>query len=381
MSKNNNSFLRNLNDRFENWPPTAVLMFLAKVIVGLAALIGAVTVIANWLTPNAIVAVNPGWLPCGQPVVLPGAIDPWQDINGAYDRVIKARKNGDFETWQVGPAILQDKSQNFLLTLDLTSRVQGNEWIKLDNTLAVTVERVAEAPEHANQVIATRPCSGGGANHTFPELGIEKDTVLTLASPEASFYYLQPGQLDIFGLPIHCAAPGVYRVRFSMVYTHLETSDEIVFAAPELVCPGSTSQWDVVQEMQFKADYAWNGSAYEPAEDFPTPAVLSPLQALRDYYAALNARQYERAWTYLTRNYTAQAGVSFPQYVEFWDTVDQVNIASMAPIEQRADFATVSLELNLLFRNGQSSSFRQYVKLVYDAGSQSWLLDEAGPNS
>jgi hypothetical protein len=198
--------------------------------------------------------------------------------------------------------------------------------------------------------------------------------------------------LDIFGLPIHCAAPGVYRVRFSMVYTHLETSGEIVFASPELVCPASTSQWDVVQEMEFKGDYTWNGTVYEPlqvsgqipsmqAEPAPTATLLSPEQALRDYYAALNARQYERAWAFLTRNYTAQAETNFTQFIEFWDSVDQVNIASIAPIEQRADFATVSLELNLLFGNGQSSSFRQYVKLVYDAGSQSWLLDEAGPNS
>jgi hypothetical protein len=324
-------------------------------------------------------------------VVLPNSIDPWQDITQAYDSVVRARKNGDFETWQVGPAILQNKSQNFLLTLDITSRVQGNEWVKLDNTLAVTVELVADAPEHANLVVATRPCSGGRANHAFPELGIAQDATLTLVSPEDSFYYLQPGQLDIFGLPIHCAAPGVYRVQFSMVYTHLETSDEIRFASPELVCPGTSSQWDVVQEMEFKGDFAWNGTAYEPvqfsgqipsmqAEPVPTAGILSPEQTLLDYYTSLNTRQYERAWAYLSQNYTAKAGTSFPQYVDFWSAIDRVDIASIATIEQRADFATVSAEL-VLFRKEESYSIRQYLKLVYEAGSQRWLIDEAGPNS
>jgi hypothetical protein len=65
--------------------------------------------------------------------------------------------------------------------------------------------------------------------------------------------------------------------------------------------------------------------------------------------------------------------------VNWWDSVNYVELGNVRTISQSGDRATVYVELDYVMNNGGRSTDRDaYIQLVYDAGMGMWRFDDKG---
>ncbi|NER33290.1 MAG: serine/threonine protein kinase [Oscillatoria sp. SIO1A7] len=105
---------------------------------------------------------------------------------------------------------------------------------------------------------------------------------------------------------------------------------------------------------------------------------LSPEQAVRSQYSVINNRQYETAWKNLSPGFQNNK-VIFPDgymtYVNWWETVDWVEVEEAIALETTATTATVRVRLTYSMKNELGSSESRRIDLVRDVSSGNWLLD------
>jgi serine/threonine protein kinase, bacterial len=104
----------------------------------------------------------------------------------------------------------------------------------------------------------------------------------------------------------------------------------------------------------------------------------SPEQVVRDQYSNINNRQYQAAWNKLSSSFQNKKTVfpyGYRSYVEWWETVSQVNLEEVTNVEVRNDTATVNIRLQYANKSGKVASESRRLLLVWDAASGSWLID------
>lgn len=111
-------------------------------------------------------------------------------------------------------------------------------------------------------------------------------------------------------------------------------------------------------------------------------------QAVSDYYSAINERQYNVTWSRLSPHFksifnccTQDGAYDFDAYVEFWDSVERVDVGDVRVLEQSDSTATVYAQLSYLYKRGNRvNDPRPYIQLVFDAATGTWLFDNKGAN-
>ncbi|HBE20842.1 MAG TPA: serine/threonine protein kinase [Cyanobacteria bacterium UBA11149] len=114
----------------------------------------------------------------------------------------------------------------------------------------------------------------------------------------------------------------------------------------------------------------------------PTPQPVnrpSPKQAIPDYYSLINNAQYETAWKHLSsqfRNNSQLHPNGYISYVDWWQTVNFVEIQEVRMVEEGAEVARVETRLKYLMKSGREASHYLRFRLVWDAETNNWLIDE-----
>lgn len=107
------------------------------------------------------------------------------------------------------------------------------------------------------------------------------------------------------------------------------------------------------------------GQAIQPAADF-----------LAEYFTLINSRDYPATWAKLSDKYkTAHNPDGYGPYVNFWDTVDLVDVLTPDVVYQNPDRAKVSARLNFAYKNGKTGSQLVTFELIPDDQGASWLID------
>lgn len=111
----------------------------------------------------------------------------------------------------------------------------------------------------------------------------------------------------------------------------------------------------------------------------PTPsAINTPQQVVRAYFDALQARQYEAAWAYLSFNYqfTFYNG-SRLAFQNYWSQFSTIRLGSTFIQFQDDSTAAVLIEASYT-RDGQPAELEPlpYLILIRDPLSRSWLIDD-----
>jgi len=114
----------------------------------------------------------------------------------------------------------------------------------------------------------------------------------------------------------------------------------------------------------------------------PQPAVEPTIQPaadfLSEYFSLINSRNYPETWARLSDNYkSAHNPDGYEPYVDFWNTVAQVDLLSPDVAYQNADAAKVSVRLNLAYENGKTGSQIVTFVLIPDEQGTSWLIDDS----
>lgn len=109
---------------------------------------------------------------------------------------------------------------------------------------------------------------------------------------------------------------------------------------------------------------------------------LSPAQAIRDHYQALNARNYNITWDNLSDRFKSESGNSSTsarkEYEEWWNSVRSIDV-------QRVETSSISSDGSravVNYRHGYTMNTGRFVQdkhtklfLVWDGAKSKWLID------
>jgi len=115
--------------------------------------------------------------------------------------------------------------------------------------------------------------------------------------------------------------------------------------------------------------------------------VISPEQAIRDYYQLINDRQYHVAWARLSTHFkdkfnccNPDGSYKYKEYVNWWDSVARVDVGEVMVIEQSDGTATVIVQLWYSLKDGRTIyDTEPRIQLVRDATTRNWLFYDKGP--
>lgn len=120
-----------------------------------------------------------------------------------------------------------------------------------------------------------------------------------------------------------------------------------------------------------------------PVVTDPGPDVSAPEQAVRAYFDALRARQYDQAWAQLSFNYQlSRYNGSRTEFENFWNQVISISLGNVILQFRDENAAAVTIEA-AYEREGQPVELdpAPYVALTRDPLTKAWLIDDkrAGP--
>jgi hypothetical protein len=128
---------------------------------------------------------------------------------------------------------------------------------------------------------------------------------------------------------------------------------------------------------------------FVPATQAPGVAATLPAQALtstlspaaedfiREYFQLIGQRAYTQTWAMLSTHYRQLHNpTGYQPYVDFWNTVQSVDVVTIQPVTQNQQSARLLVQLAFYFTNGKPSIQVITFNLVADTASDSWLIDD-----
>ena len=104
----------------------------------------------------------------------------------------------------------------------------------------------------------------------------------------------------------------------------------------------------------------------------------APEQAVIDYYANINNRNYQTAWNTLSpisQNNKATHPKGYGSFLEWWTQVDFIDVQGITPIETGSQTATVNASLKYSMKNRKPIYQSLRFFLVWDEASARWTID------
>ena len=112
-----------------------------------------------------------------------------------------------------------------------------------------------------------------------------------------------------------------------------------------------------------------------------TPSVIlaTPEEFIHNYYATINAQNYQKSWSMLSAYFKQKHNsTGFQPYVDWWKTIQEVKVLS-THIESWGQYsATLSVELSYYYQNGKVDTYDlMRFKVIWDDNTNQWLIDDA----
>ncbi len=105
----------------------------------------------------------------------------------------------------------------------------------------------------------------------------------------------------------------------------------------------------------------------------------SPEQAVRDYYSDINNRNYQDAWNKLPAGLRASKKLhpeGYVSYVNWFETVNQIEIQNVWLANSNPDSATVNIRFKYHMKAGNVASEYLRFSLLWDATNNRWQFDQ-----
>ena len=118
-------------------------------------------------------------------------------------------------------------------------------------------------------------------------------------------------------------------------------------------------------------------------EDLSQHQPISPDLFIQNYYDAINQRKYELAFSWLSANFKdkyhccqSDGSYDYGAYVDWWNTVKQVQVRVVEIRELGVNTSTVYAMLNFLYKDGRSVDDQHIFYLISDGSN--WFINEQG---
>ena len=162
----------------------------------------------------------------------------------------------------------------------------------------------------------------------------------------------------------------------------------IIFSACTMVYPLSpptqTNPYnDLVQTMVSQTLTAFPYPTIQPGftatyTQIVTSIPQTPLEFVSFYFDAINSRNYSLTWSLLTdrfkNNLNGSSPYYFKDYVDFWNSVNQVTVKDVNDVCQ-GDLCAINATLELDYYNGQRTTATYPYTLTYEHIRKTWLFD------
>ena len=103
----------------------------------------------------------------------------------------------------------------------------------------------------------------------------------------------------------------------------------------------------------------------------------SPEKAIEDYYEDINNGQYRAAWERLPEGLQKDEDLhpnGYFSYVNWWETIDSVELKDLNIAEDNPDTAKVDVELAYNKNDGKVSSQKLQFSLFWDYDGDKWMF-------
>ncbi|MBI4671919.1 MAG: SUMF1/EgtB/PvdO family nonheme iron enzyme [Chloroflexi bacterium] len=147
----------------------------------------------------------------------------------------------------------------------------------------------------------------------------------------------------------------------------------------------ASSPFKVLRGSAFYDDYSRSRTTirnYTPPDNsganigFRCASPASPEKFIRDYFDAINNREYDRTWNMLSDKYKRERNPSgFGDYRRFWGTFSSVSVIDTQVTNQSPSSATVATSLSLSFKDGTTRTYEIIYNLIFDLTSGIWLIN------
>ena len=197
--------------------------------------------------------------PCPGFYVMPGYIVPKHGSVEIQDKIYRE----DYDNWQAMP----NQNGVYENSLDISSIIKDKSWVKLSNSILITVIVQEKIPEHVN-VVNAGECGEGGEIRKFPVTDLNSNSETYQVRKVFSgnpFFKLQPGEFESFQLDLMCRGLGAFRLKYEVSFSISSQQGLLSYAdSKEIVCPKSFTLWDAHsgESLKFVGDYTWNGTRY-----------------------------------------------------------------------------------------------------------------------
>ena len=115
-----------------------------------------------------------------------------------------------------------------------------------------------------------------------------------------------------------------------------------------------------------------------------TSIPQTPNEFVSFYFDAINSRNYSLTWSLLTdrfkNNLNGSSPYYFKDYVDFWNSVNQVTVKDVNDVCQ-GDLCAINATLELDYYNGQRTTATYPYTLTYEHIRKTWLFDSFPINS
>lgn len=147
-------------------------------------------------------------------------------------------------------------------------------WINVSNQIEVKLEFFSDnIPNHVNLFYHRGMVGGGGGEiKYFDAARLSQDDFFTnqfITSLDYDYFSLQPGESELFAIPILCKEPGIYEISVVLNLTNIESSSEQlkINSSEKIMCPKEYSLWvnedDYSAPLRLFGNYSWNGQEYD----------------------------------------------------------------------------------------------------------------------
>ncbi|AFY32319.1 serine/threonine protein kinase [Calothrix sp. PCC 7507] len=114
-----------------------------------------------------------------------------------------------------------------------------------------------------------------------------------------------------------------------------------------------------------------------------TPAQVdrpSPEQAIQNYFATINKREFQTGWNQLSPNYQSNKRLhpnGYLSYIDWWGgKVESVDVEEVNLVEASAETATVEAQLEYSMKTGKVVPSVVRFSLLWDAGNSRWVVSD-----
>lgn len=109
-------------------------------------------------------------------------------------------------------------------------------------------------------------------------------------------------------------------------------------------------------------------------------ATTSPVQAVEQYYQAINDRQYDVSWGMLSDAFIARVNPppnGHAEYLQWWTSVSHVDVLQVSSVRQSGASAVVYAKLQYRLQDGRTiPDTHPNITLVWDANLGRWFIND-----